>query len=74
MSSSLCYEPVDNNPTYISDIGLKQILEKNSGLPRIMSSIDINYLQGLEDAGIQGAKELIDAIKLHEKIRVFLGY
>lgn len=34
---------------------------------------DLPYLEGLADAGIDGARELIEAIKQHDSVLVWIG-
>ena len=44
-------------------IQLRYILEKKWCFPKVVDLSDIPYFQGLNDAGIEGAEELIDIIK-----------
>ena len=77
MSATLSYEPV--KPVNHKSLGdkLKFILiEKfnlRDGTTRL-NSTNIAYLEGLEDAGIDDAKVLIDNIKKYGEVDVFLEY
>lgn len=72
MSINLFWRPVpvltaDSLPT-----GLKWIIQKKYSLPRVFDHSDQPYLEGLMDAGIDGAKELYIAIETHGKIELYL--
>ena len=73
MSSSLYWERIKENPyDGALDDMLKYILRKKYDEPinTIVDESDIPYLEGLQDAGIKGAKELISAIKKYGKIHI----
>lgn len=71
MSSNLRAEPIKRKK---KDFGsdLKFALRKRFGEPVdvLMEKGDIEYLLGLEHAGITEAKELRDYIMQHEEIRI----
>lgn len=71
MSSTLYWEPVQRKQKDLPDT-LKYILQKKVGgtVDTVMSGRDISYLRGLEDAGIKGATELIEAIEKHGQVVV----
>jgi hypothetical protein len=73
MSEKLYWEPVIHYGTRVGEGDLKFILQSCSGLPRIMSSKDLDYLCGLRDARVSGAAELIKAIEGNSEIRVYLS-
>jgi hypothetical protein len=72
MSSTLCWKKVNKKNESLPD-ELKYILEKN-GYLGIVTSKDIPYFTGLNDAGIKGADEVISAIREHEEVKLFLEY
>ena len=51
---------------------IKYVLRKKFGgfIDTTLGEFDVAYLQGLSDAGIKGADELIAAIEKHETIVV----
>lgn len=76
MSSSLIWKPViKQKENYLPD-ELKFILRDKfvGGLPYTFKSQDISYLQGLNDCGIKGALELIEAIINHGEVYVSEEY
>jgi hypothetical protein len=80
MSSSLVWQPKIDGGKPLPD-ALKYALQKRyeglggkSGGSRTLSHRDIEYLKGLDDAGVKGAKSLIDAIEKHNDIEIWLVY
>jgi len=73
MSSSLVFRPViQQEDVYLND-RIKHILQKKydqTVIDTIMDSGDIDYLKGLRDAGVEGAKTLIDAVNEYGRIHV----
>jgi len=71
MSSNLVWEPVIHQQNDLPD-ELKFALRKGYGaqVDVLMGSRDIPYLKGLNDGGVKGAKELIEAIEKHGEILV----
>lgn len=71
MSSSLVWEPA-NRKTHDLPYALKNALQKRYDYPinTIMDSSNIEYLQGLADAGVEGSDKLIEAIEKHDRISV----
>lgn len=53
---------------------LRLVLEKKWSFPAIVGFSDINYLQGLNDAGVKGAEELIELIHQFEELELNLEY
>lgn len=72
MSCTLCYRPVINDSISISSIKLRDILDRKFGYPKKLSFSHIEYLEALSDSNVEGADELIDAIRKYECIEVFL--
>lgn len=56
---------------YICSHMLRDILEKKYGFPSILGFMDRDYLEALEDAGIEGASDLIEAINKYKKIKIY---
>lgn len=78
MSKNMYWRPARTEATSIPD-RLRQILvPKVFGsipLPNDVASLDqliIPYLQGLQDAGVEGAAHLIGAIRNHRVIDVWI--
>ncbi len=72
MSCTLHWKPIIKDSESISEIHLREILDKKYGYPHHLSYIDIDYIQALVDAGIDGAQDLLDAIRKHDDILIFL--
>lgn len=53
------------------DDQLKFILRKNRSLPASFDESDINFLKGLEAAGIKDSDTLIEAIEKYGEITVY---
>jgi len=70
MSCKLVWRQIRENTINVGDITLRDILREKFGFPHRLSHIDINYLEGLSDAMIEGAKELIKAIKKFDEIEI----
>lgn len=73
MSTNLYWEPAHRNKkSPKGDDALKFALRKRSNghVNMRMTQSDVPYLQGLVDAGIAAAQELIDAIEKHDEINV----
>lgn len=69
MSSMLCWEPYRKDVNYCSD-ELKFIIEKRYELPTVLDEDSLPYLQGLADANIKGAEELIKGINKYNRIYI----
>jgi hypothetical protein len=53
---------------------LKKILTKKwciSEAGKLISGAHVPYLEGLSDAGVKGAQDLLDALETHKTLRVF---
>jgi len=76
VSSNLYWLPVVPEEGNALDIQLKFTLRKRFHTPVAVNfrRVDIPYLTGLADAGIDGAKELIEAIEKHSIIKVYEEY
>lgn len=73
MSTTLYWKPVTLEAGYLPD-ELKYILQKRyegyiEGVT--IGPKSLNYLEGLKDAGVKGAEELMELIEQHEKIRIW---
>lgn len=70
MSTNLYWEPAERPLKAVGDTALKSILRERFGFPvkLVLSASNISYLSGLQDAGVDGAKELIAAIEKHGSI------
>jgi hypothetical protein len=75
MSANLCWAPARRLPNYLP-YELKVILQAKHGLDgrSIYTHEQTYYLQGLADAGIDGAQELIHAIDQYGQVEVWLEY
>lgn len=71
MSQSLYWKPVIKQRSNDLDDQLKFILRDKNKIPADFGFADLQYLEGLRDAGIRGAEDLIEAINKHEVVRVF---
>lgn len=71
MSTNLFWKPVSPDSNYL-DNQLKFILREkyNYKYPQFTAK-DIPYLNGLEDAGVKGARELISAIHEYGEVELF---
>lgn len=72
MSSSLVWHTIPKGKDLPT--GLKWIIEKKFQLPWTFTCHELSYLNGLRDAGIEGADKLIEAIEKYEEIIVKLEY
>lgn len=75
MSASLLWSPVSDGKT-LPD-ALRFALEKRH--PQWSGELeygarDLPYLQGLRDAGVDGAQDLIDIIEKHDQVRLWRQY
>ena len=72
MSSILYWEPVKKKKGNALLPGLRNALQKRYGSPIkvILNYEDAEYLQGLSDAEIKGASELISAIEKYGSIEL----
>lgn len=81
MSASMYWRPVRPKPegTYVDD-RLRHVLARRlwnqdgslSASPDVLDENMIPYLEGVRDAGVPAAQELIDAIKKHEVVEVWI--
>lgn len=71
MSSDLCWAPANRNMKDLSD-AIKFVLRKRfSGhVEGVLSKGDLPYLEGLRDAGIDGAEQLMEAILKYDDVFV----
>lgn len=66
MSSSLYWEPRDRAKKYLSTdlkFALRKRNDNETVTDEVFSDSEIPYLEGLRDAGVKDAQDLIDAIK-----------
>lgn len=73
MSMSLYWLPVIHRDGKHLPDALKFALRKrhNGHVDIVLTESSIGYLQGLSDAGVDGAETLIEALEVHGEIRVF---
>lgn len=72
MSATLIYTIPANNKSLPS--ALRVALQKRWDYPRSVDNSDIPYLEGLADAQVEGAKELIALIEKHGRVELSLVY
>lgn len=71
MSMSLGWLPVTKKePKYLDD-QLKFIFRKNFVLPKVLDHSNVEFLKGLDAAGVKGAAALISAIDKYQEVEVF---
>lgn len=58
---------------FISDSQLRDILEKRYYTPCVISLSEYSYLEGLRDAEVIGARELLEALDKNEKIEIYFA-
>ena len=71
MSSTLFWEPVHRNKKELPDV-LKYVLQKKVGgtVDIVMDTGDLSYLSALNDVGIEGSVDLINAIEQYKEVAV----
>lgn len=72
MSQSLYWKPYSPTGNYVGSLELKQILCRRFTLPVRLTVLDLQYLEGLNDANINCVSELIEAIKNNQVIELYL--
>lgn len=70
MSCTLYWMPVSNQNNYVDGGQLRDILQNKFGFPSKIDHSHIDYLEGLKDAGHEGAQTLIDAIYQFDVIEI----
>jgi hypothetical protein len=76
MSANLMWEPAKREAKSLPD-ELKFVLRDKCGLTSERMKFgegNIPYLEGLRDAGIKGAEELLEAIEKHGAVEGWLEY
>ena len=74
MSSSLKWKKViTTNENYLAD-QLKWILQKRHEFPMVVSNSNLDYFLALSDNGVAGSDDIIEAVKEHGSIELFLEY
>jgi hypothetical protein len=76
MSGTLMWESTERKSKSLP-YALRRVLQKNllCDASRVtLSKLDIPYLEGLEDADIDGAGELIEAIENHNEVDIWVSY
>ena len=73
MSTSLYWQPAQPPSSRCMPDALKFILSKRYGYGFDVTMVhdDVNYLQGLADAGVKGAEKLKTQLEKHGRIRVW---
>lgn len=72
MSAKVHWRPVQPIHERLGDLQLREIMTKRYQLPYQFGTADCDYIRGLMDAGVEGAKEMLEAIKRHGIIELFL--
>ncbi len=74
MSATLRWAPADGGDSLPER--LRHVLEKSSWFrgDAVIGESHIAYFRGLEDAGIDGAAEMIELIEKHGMVRLWLTY
>lgn len=82
MSASMHWRPVVRQPEggYVDDAVryklARRLWDQDGSLstePHELDKDDLPYLEGLRDGGTQGAQDLIDAIKKHGSIEIWVS-
>ena len=76
MSATLQWRPADSGYHDLDD-ALRFILQKSllqDSQAHIFDAAEVPYLQGLADAEVKGAEELLTAIRQHERVEVTLRW
>lgn len=55
----------------VGDSDLYNIFRLKFSLPAVLCIYHINYINGLIDGGVAGARELLDAIEKHGEIEIY---
>lgn len=71
MQIRIGWKPTIVYDNFIEDERLSSILNKRFELPRIFATSDVDYLHGLIDAGVDSAKDLLNAIGRYQSIEIF---
>jgi hypothetical protein len=71
MTTALYWRQVSKNDKRVGDIQLKNLLRNRFGYPHVLNQSDIDYLKGLDDAGVEGAMDLIEALSKCNEIEIF---
>ena len=73
MSETLCWRPMRSDRNTLPSHVARVLKNKYEGLDNVIIQYgEIPYLEGLRDAGLDGAQELIDAVNDHGPIQLFL--
>lgn len=67
MSSNLVWRPEVKKGNRLSN-DLKLILRRKWHLPYTCSESDFPYIEGLKDAGVDGAEDLLSLILIHKVV------
>ena len=71
MSLNLYWKPKGQGERLDKDLKFK-LEEAGWRFPKTIDSYDADYLRGLADCNIKGAKELVDAIEKYDEVYVTL--
>jgi hypothetical protein len=70
MSCSLYWRPVGDG-TQVGDTQLRNAVERRFGHRARLDDSALEFLRGLEAAGVEGADDLIAAIERHDEIEIY---
>jgi hypothetical protein len=71
MGCSLRWKPRSKKDYGCGSYQLRDILENKYGYPSNLDYSDLTYLESLQDAGVEGAEDLIEAIRKHDEIEIY---
>lgn len=71
MSASLYWEPAARQRSKPLPDALKFALRKRYNGEAVLDRHDVPYLEGLRDADVEGAQDLIDLIEKHDAVRIW---
>jgi hypothetical protein len=82
VSSSLFWKPVIPQRENTLPDNLKYILGKKywnhdgtlTSPPLVLDEDNLEYLSGLVDAGVEGAEELVEAIRKHGRVEIWISH
>lgn len=74
MSGTLVWQPHKKDEYKSLPLQLRIILESKWSFPVVFGYAQLDYLSGLNDAGVDGAQELMELIHQFEEIELNIEY
>lgn len=72
MSTSAYWKPVaENSDSFTNE--MKHALERGYGSHFTLDAKDLSWLEGVRDAGVKGAEDVIEAVLKYESIEVTIS-